>query len=155
MRRRRFWSASAAFARRPRIAGRLAHARAQAAPVRADHPHPDALGPAQLALLDHGIVALERDGTVGGWVATTTGRFWSPGRPTRTQTCVWLLFTWADGTRDRIEEDYPPYALVPELLAGGFSDPERGEFTARWLTGSERDAAWATHGIHDPSSGDR
>lgn len=98
--------------------------------------------------LDHGIADLERDGQVCGCVATTTESFWSPA-PTRTQICVWLLFTWADATRDPIEEDYPPYALIPEILDGKYTDAERGAITARWLTDSEREAAWASHGIHE------
>jgi len=146
--RRRFPSKRAALGFMPHMAEDLASSGTQALRDRPNLDHSDGLEPHQVARLDQGIAALERDGQAHGWVATTVEPFWGLGHPTRTQTCVWLLFTWSDGTREPIEEDYPPYALVPNILDGQFNDDQRGPFTVRWLTASERDAAWAARGIH-------
>lgn len=149
--RRRFRSKRAAIEALPGIAEGFAALGIGALRQPRMQDHTDGLKPSDLARLDHGIVALEQDGSVHGWVATTVESFWSPGQPTRTQACVWLLFSWADGTRDPIEEDYPPYLLTTELLNGVVHD-DRGTFAVRWLRGAERDRVWAEHGINGSPS---
>ena len=65
---------------------------------------------------------------------------------------MWLLVTWADGRRERIDEDYEPWTWVAELLSGHFvwdRGSARVNFTAEWLTGAERDDAWQKYGILD------
>ena len=65
---------------------------------------------------------------------------------------VWLLVTWVDGRRERIEEDYQPWISVAELREGHFVWQSPGgevDFEAEWLSGAERDRAWESYGIHD------
>jgi hypothetical protein len=72
--------------------------------------------------------------------------------PFRRQERVWLLVTWADGRRERIDEDYEPWIAVKELREGHFRwDSHQGEvdYTAEWLRGDERDRLWQAYGIHD------
>jgi hypothetical protein len=68
---------------------------------------------------------------------------------------VWLLLTWADGSRDRIEEDYAPRSLVGHLVwktSAGARD-----FTAEWLHGEDAHwsgpplAFWVTWPVTGPS----
>jgi hypothetical protein len=65
------------------------------------------------------------------------------------QVGCWLLFTWADGSIE-IEEDYPPFALVPELLSGTFTDDERTtDYEVRWVVDDRRENLWQRYGIHE------
>lgn len=97
-------------------------------------------------------VLLEEDGTTAGYVATIVEEFWSPFRPLTWQERVWLLITWSDGRRERIEEDYPPWISVSEMRQGRL-ELERGPggepatFRVRWLEGDDREEAWSAHGI--------
>jgi hypothetical protein len=99
----------------------------------------------------HNGVAVLRQGTaVMGHVATIVdsfrGLFLVQGKR------VWLLVTWLDGTRERIEEDYQPWTSVVELSDGHFTWDRNGEvqdFEATWLSGQDRDRAWKDFGIHE------
>ena len=108
-------------------------------------------GPRDPALDDfrEGIAVLRQDGVVVGYVATIVESMWAPFRR---QERVWLLVTWADGRRERIDEDYEPWIAVKELREGHFRwDSHQGEvdYTAEWLRGDERDRLWQAYGIHD------
>ena len=102
--------------------------------------------------LHEAVGVLEHDGKPEGWIAAIVDSFWGLARPFGTQKSVWFLVTWADGRRERIEEDYPPYALVPEVVAGIYTSDVGVRYAVRWLTGVERQSAWETHGIHGPAS---
>lgn len=96
-----------------------------------------------------GIAALRQDGALAGYVATIVEAMWVPFRRDER---VWLLVTWADGRRERIEEDYQPWISVAELREGHFVWQSPGgevDFEAEWLSGAERDRAWESYGIHD------
>jgi len=99
-------------------------------------------------LIDHGEAV--------GYVATVVEPMWSPSHPFRQQEQVWLLVSWIDGSRERIFEDYPPWTAVEELRHGHFvweSPDGEIDLEASWLTGEERDHAWARYGIlHDVSA---
>ncbi|MCY1144008.1 hypothetical protein OWR29_38945 [Actinoplanes sp. Pm04-4] len=102
---------------------------------------------ARLAVLDGAIAELVRDGKVAGWLAFQTA-------PSRNlflvrQVGCWLLFTWADGTVE-IEEDYPPFALLPEILDGTLRSEDGGpDYEVRWAT-ERRQELWRHYGIHEP-----
>jgi hypothetical protein len=100
---------------------------------------------------DGGCPALRRDGAIVGHVATTVGTFWSPGRARTLQQWVWLVVVWADGAKERAEEDYPPWTYVREIQDGTFSwphpGPRGGDYTVEWLPGDERGAMWAELGV--------
>lgn len=67
--------------------------------------------------------------------------------------CVWLLVSWLDGTRERIEEDYRPWAWVAELADGHLEVERRGRkmrLSADWVTGPERESLWGQFGILEP-----
>ena len=58
------------------------------------------------------------------------------------------LFSW-DGSIE-IEEDFPPYALVPELRSGTWVEEERdASYSVRWVEGERRSELWARYGIHE------
>jgi hypothetical protein len=72
--------------------------------------------------------------------------------PFRWQERVWLLVTWADGSRERIVEDYEPWSSVSELRNGHLVwETAVGEvdYAAEWLEGEERARAWAAVGIRE------
>lgn len=94
---------------------------------------------------------LWREGEVVGYLATIVEPFWGPAKLFRPQQ-VWLLLTWADGQRERIFEDYPPWTAVEELRKGVFHwDGERaGDYVATWAEGTERDRLWSEVGIKAP-----
>ena len=97
-----------------------------------------------------GIAELRRGGTVEGHLATQVERFIGLGGR---QERVWLLITWADGRRERIEEDYPPWTLVNELRAGMLRwivDQRQVDFQVVWLGGDQATEAWRQYGIHGP-----
>ena len=100
----------------------------------------------------NGVAVLRRDGQVAGHVATTVGTFWGPFSLTlRLQWWVWYIVVWANGDRERSQEDYPPWIVVTEMQAGTFTweenDIHRGQYTVEWLRESEREGALADLGI--------
>ncbi|MFN8045902.1 MAG: hypothetical protein U0Q08_07605 [Dermatophilaceae bacterium] len=102
---------------------------------------------AQVAALDGAVAELLDQGIIAGWVAIQTEHF----RNLVPQQAAGLLalFTWADGSIE-IEEDYPPYALVPELLAGTFTDEDRSaNYQVVWVADDRRGDAWQRYGIHE------
>ena len=55
----------------------------------------------------------------------------------RRQWWVWYIVVWANGERERPDEDYPPWTVVREMQSGTFSwdedDEHRGDYTVEWL----------------------
>ena len=104
-----------------------------------------------LAAFDRGCLALRRDGAIVGHVATTLGSFWSPGRLRTVQQWVWLVVVWADGAKERAEEDYPPWTWVREIWSGEFvwpgAGPRGGSYAVDWLADEAREAKWVELGI--------
>jgi hypothetical protein len=99
-----------------------------------------------LDVFDGGVGVLTRDGELSGHVATSRSWFWSPFSPLRKQWRIWYIVIWADGSRERSAEDYPPWSAVIELSAGYLGwvsrDPVRhGRYDFAWL---DSDAAEAT-----------
>lgn len=88
-----------------------------------------------------GVGVLTRDGEFAGHVATSVSEFWSPGRPRHRQWWVWLIVVWADRTRERSREDYPPWTYVAEMKDGYFAWEEGGARDGRydfaWLPATE------------------
>jgi hypothetical protein len=105
----------------------------------------------ELSRFDRGCLALRREGAIVGHVATTLGTFWSPGRARTVQQWVWLVVVWADGEKERAQEDYPPWTYVREISDGEFvwpyPGPRGGAYTVEWLADEEREAKWAELGI--------
>lgn len=102
---------------------------------------------AQVAALDGAVAELLDQGATAGWAATQTEHFRTLVHSKQLR--CWLLFTWADGSIE-IEEDNPPYALVPELLAGTFTDEDRSaNYQVLWVADDRRDDAWRRYGIHE------
>ena len=104
-----------------------------------------------LDVFDRGCFVLRRDGQVAGYVATTLGPFWSPGRPFTMQDRVWLIVVWADGERGDPIEDYPPWSVVSEVRSGIFvheeAGPRQGEYVVDWLLADQSEAQWAALGV--------
>ena len=73
-----------------------------------------------------GLAVLRDRGEVAGYVATAVEPMWSPFRPYRRPEQVWLLVSWADDSRERIFEDYPPWTAVAELREGADFRPGTG-----------------------------
>ena len=65
-----------------------------------------------------GLAVLSVDGEDAGHIATEVTTFWGLGRPFGLQWDVWLVVVWADGTKERAVQDYPPWAYVTEMKAG-------------------------------------
>jgi hypothetical protein len=100
-----------------------------------------------VASLDEAVAELVRGGVVEGWVAMRVQSL--RNLFLRKLTGCWLLFTWSDGSVE-IEEDYPPFHLVPELLSGTFRDEDRHcDYEIRWSGGQHRQELWARYGIHE------
>jgi hypothetical protein len=102
-------------------------------------PEPD---PA-LDVFRGGLAALRRDGEVAGHVATTVTTFWAPFKfSRRRQWWVWYIVVWANGDRERADEDYPPWTVVREMLSGTFiwdqDDGHRGDYAVEWLSEEAR-----------------
>jgi hypothetical protein len=98
-----------------------------------------------------GVAELRQDDVVVGHLATQVERFWGLGGH---QERVWLLITWSDGRRERIEEEYPPWTSIDELRAGFLRwsvDAQELEFKVVWLQSDEARLAWQRHGIHEPA----
>lgn len=98
-------------------------------------PKPD---PA-LEVFDEGVGVLSRNGEIAGHVATIRSWFWSPFSPLRRQWWVWYIVVWADGSRERSTEDYPPWSAVKEMQDGYLewisTDAHRGRYDFHWLDG--------------------
>jgi hypothetical protein len=100
----------------------------------------------------HGIAVLRDRNEAVGYVAAVVEPMWSPFLPFRRQEQVWLLVSWNDGSRERIFEDYAPWTAVEELRHGHFlweSAQSEIDLEATWLTGEDRERAWARYGILD------
>ena len=78
-----------------------------------------------------GLALLSRDGQTLGYVATSLGYFRTPLSPRTPQAWVWFVVVWADGTKERAVEDYPPWTYVTEMGQGYFD----------WEGGRNRDRA--------------
>ena len=98
-----------------------------------------------------GLGELRLKGELAGRVATSVSEFWSPGRPRRRRWWVWLIVVWADGTRERSREDYPPWTYVAEMSDGYFvweEDSARdGRYDFAWLSPSDAAEQRARLGI--------
>lgn len=93
---------------------------------------------------------LTNDGEVVGHLASIVETFWGLGRPLGLQERVWILITWSDGRRERIEEDYPPWTSVTEIRDGWVSwktDGSEGHYEVIWLDEPERSRLWPEVGI--------
>ncbi|HTW14875.1 MAG TPA: hypothetical protein VMF51_07090 [Nocardioides sp.] len=104
-----------------------------------------------LDAFDRGCWVLRRNGEIAGHVATTLSSFWSPGRPLTAQQWVWYVVVWADGARERAQEDYPPWNAVAELRSGVFAwgdgGPRSGRYDAERLPAPDADAQWISLGL--------
>lgn len=105
------------------------------------------------------IGALSLDGVVVGYIASRVSTFWGLGRPTGSQECLWLYFHYLDDPdgnakrRDLWDEDYPPWAIRPELESGSFHDDDRdATYAFRWLEGPARREAFHLIGLEDSDS---
>lgn len=102
----------------------------------------------QLAGLNGAVAELVHDDVVEGFVAIQTVSFRSI--LLAKQVGCWLLFTWLDGSIE-IDEDYPPFMLVTELLSGEFRDEDRDrDFEVRWAIDDHQQVLWQRYGIHEP-----
>ena len=99
-----------------------------------------------VAELDGAIAELVDGERVAGWVALRS----EPYRDLMLtkHTCCWLLFTWANGSIE-IEEDFPPYVLVPELRSGTWVEEARETYSVRWAEGERQTELWARYGMHE------
>ena len=99
-----------------------------------------------------GLAVLRRDGQVAGHVATQVTTFWSPlSFSLRRQWWVWYIVVWADGDRERAQQDYPPWTTVAEMRSGSFTsdedDQHHGAYTVEWLPEAEREPVLGDLGI--------
>lgn len=99
-----------------------------------------------------GMGVLSLNGDPAGHIATTVWTFWSPFSPLRMQWWIWYIVVWSDGTRERSEEDYPPWTAVDEMRQGYFdwepadsSGKIRYDFT--WLEPEDAAAVRAELGV--------
>ncbi len=88
-----------------------------------------------------GLARLSREGQFAGHAATHLTTLWSPSRPLQRQWWVWTIVVWADGTRERPIEDYPPWTLVTEMNDGYLDwdewTPRGGRYTVEWVPDEE------------------
>ena len=105
--------------------------------------------PETISLLDHGVAELRAEGEVVGHLASTIETGWGSAHPFSKQLFLWYLVTLNDGSQYVIE-DYPPYATLPDLIAGRLNREHRdGEpYEVNWLE-RDREGAWARFGMHD------
>ena len=85
-------------------------------------------------------------------MATHVTTFWAPlSFSFQRQWWVWYIVVWANGERERSEEDYPPWSVVAEMQSGVFTwdwdDLHQGQYTVEWLPENEREAVLADLGI--------
>jgi hypothetical protein len=105
----------------------------------------DELGP-----LRDAVAELRLEGSVVEHLATQVERFWGVGGR---QERVWLLITWTNERRERIEEDYPPWTLVEEVRGGSLRwtvDGQQVELDVAWLRGDQSREALRRYGIREP-----
>jgi hypothetical protein len=102
--------------------------------------------PVEVAELDGAVAELVRDDAVAGWVAVQAAPF--RNLFLAKEVGCWLLFTWADGSIE-VEEDYPPFLLLTEMLAGKFHDDiQKLQYEVRWVTDDRRAVLWERYGMH-------
>ena len=95
-----------------------------------------------------GVGVLSRGGEFAGHIATWVTPFWSPSSPLRMQWLVWYRVVWADGTRERWAEDYPPgWIAVDEMSQGYFEFSAYGStsdvrYEFAWLDRDEAASFW-------------
>jgi hypothetical protein len=95
--------------------------------------------------LDGAVAELVQDGAVAGWLAIRAAPFRNLFL-TKHVGC-WILYTWPDGSIE-IEEDYPPFALVPEILSGRLGDEDHGaDYEVRWIADDRRGELWERYGL--------
>ncbi len=98
-----------------------------------------------------GMGVLSVGGQPVGHVATHVSEFWSPSRAFRRQWWVWYIVVWSDGTRERSEEDYPPWTAVTEMRSGHLDimspNPRAGRYDFVWLEPEEAASERARLGI--------
>jgi hypothetical protein len=99
-----------------------------------------------------GFGVLTRDGEIAGYIATTVLQSWSPLSPLRLRWWVWYIVIWADGTRERKTEDYPPWSAVDEMMHGYFEwetprSARNGRYEFVWLESERAASARASFGI--------
>lgn len=110
-------------------------------------PDPDA----SLEQFVDGLGVLSRDGRVAGHVATIRSEFHTL-LGLKMQWWVWTLVIWSDGTRERAEEDNPPWTTAAEMK-NGYLDvvsphAERaGRYEFVWLSAKEAREGWERLGI--------
>lgn len=96
-------------------------------------PKPD---PA-LEVFDDGVGVLSQNGEIAGHVFTSRSWFWSPSTPLRKQWWVWYIVVWVDASRERSEEDYPPWTTVKQMQGGYLewvsTDARQGRYDLQWL----------------------
>lgn len=101
----------------------------------------------QVAGFDGAIAELVKNGIVAGWLAVQAAAFRNVFLIK--QVGCWLLFTWTDGSIE-FEEEYPPFALMSELMAGTFRDEDSGaEYEVRWMADGRRRELWDRCGIRE------
>jgi hypothetical protein len=95
-------------------------------------PKPDS----SLTPFHEGLAVLKHHGEIVGHIATSVGKFWSPFSPLSHQWWVWSVIVWADGTKERAIEDYPPWSYVKEMQKGKLNWDKKS-FDVKWLSASE------------------
>lgn len=98
-----------------------------------------------------GLGVLSRDGFIAGHVATVRTEFHTLFSR-KMQWWIWSLVIWSDGTRERPEEDYPPWTSVTAMKNGYLdvlsqSAARAGRYNVEWLSPDEARAGWAKLGI--------
>jgi hypothetical protein len=103
-----------------------------------------------LDIFDQGIAVLRRGDEIAGYVVTKLSTMWAPSPPFTRQDWVWLVIVWANGTRERPIEDYPPWTIVNEIQGGILSWGEgdhQGTYDVEWVPDSQRQEVRAVLGI--------
>jgi len=83
-----------------------------------------------------GLAVLKNGEKVAGHIATSVSKFWSPFSPLARQWWVWSVIVWADGTKERAIEDYPPWSYVKEMQNGKLNWNNES-FDIEWLPSGE------------------
>lgn len=107
------------------------------------------VSPDDVRSLDRGVGELWREGRHHGWIACRVESFWGLGDPFRSRLRVWIRCSFPDGRSLPVDEDYPPYHCVPELLGGRWASADGTRYEVRWYDGDEREIAWRRHGLTD------
>jgi hypothetical protein len=99
----------------------------------------------RVGALDGSVAELVQDGAVAGWLAIQAASFRNLALAKHVG--CWIPYTWPDGSIE-IEEDYPPFAFVPEILSGRFRDEDRGaDYEVRWVTDDRHRELWERYGL--------